>query len=99
MAAAGGSSDCLADADWVFLGGADGTELLERFIYEDLGRVLTADGFAVVCVGCGMAVATVEDVVERASCGAFVACVADKTDDEQTTIYRIERSAASGRQL
>lgn len=96
VAAADGTVEMLADADWIFLGGPQGTSLLEQLVDEDLGRVLSPEGFALVCVGNGMSMETVGEAIERASSGAFEASVVDRSGEEghETTIIRIERCNA-----
>ena len=94
----GPAASCLADADWVFLGGASGTELVAACV-SDLDRVLSPTGVAVMCIGNGHAAASIGQVVDEASGGKLMATVAAQTEEENedapwsvTRIFRIERA-------
>ena len=90
-AAADQPVESLAAAAWNFGGGPSGLALLERFVAEELHRVLSDDGIAFI-----LTPDTDESprMVERASCGALTATVAARHRDERQAlcILRVEKS-------
>ena len=84
----------LADAEWVFLGGSDGLEVLGR-LAADLVRVLSKTGFAFICIGNGHDAHAVAKRVEDASHGMLMSSVEAQTDADKecevVRVYRIER--------
>ena len=93
VAVAGGTSSCLADAEWVFLGGAEGTDVVECLVRDDLCRVLSPTGFALVCVGIDHDAQKIGAVVERASNGQLAASVESENAEDRCIVYRIERTS------
>ena len=94
LAVNGGTGSMLADAGWVFMGGPQGTEVVESLVRDDLHRVLSPHGVALMCLGNDHDAATIGGVVERASGGKLAACVAGRKVEEGAsvvTVFRIER--------
>lgn len=84
------------DATWLWAGGPNGTALVERFVRDDLERVLSPDGVALLLFS-----ASSESVgmIERASKGALTASVVARCNDPtlgdkmRVCVVRVERSA------
>ena len=85
----------IAEATWLWAGGPNGTALVERFLEEDLPRILSSEGIAFVLFA--LASESV-DLIERKSNGMLTAKVVARCNDPdlggklRVCVLRIERS-------
>ena len=87
----------ILDATWLWAGGPNGTALVERFVRDDLERVLSPEGVALILFSTS---SESVEMIERASNGALTASVVARCKDStlgdkmRVCVVRVERSSA-----